>query len=255
MGWQSLRRNWHVAIVGLLVTVCLVGVAYKMFPAKYVTTSQIVLLPPRQASADNGIVNPYMGLAGLQSMADVISSAMMDDETAKVLKESGVTNYSVQYDTLVTAPILIVQATESSPTGASAAIAVLDKQVPLTVTRLQKEASIAPKSFIAAKVIARPSTPAKAYKTEIRAVGLAFVVGLVLTLLAISLINAWRIRRRMHGSSARHSDEHADAIPAFARPNSISQPDLAWEQNRAPRAHREPRIVTPPGYDPDGASR
>jgi len=215
--WQSLRRNWLVGVFGLLVTIGFVAAAISLVPADYVATSQIVLLPPlSQPNADyNGVVNPYMGLTGLQSMADVISSAMMDDETAKALQEAGVSQYSVEYDSLSAGPILIVQATEPSPEQSSAAIAVLDEQVPLTVARLQGQASISPRSFITAKVIAGPSTPARSGKTQLRAAALAFVVGLVLTLLAVSVIDGWRIRR-LQGSPGGDSHHRAEAASAFA---------------------------------------
>jgi capsular polysaccharide biosynthesis protein len=241
MRWQSLRRNWLVAILGLLATVSLAVMTTKLVPAKYVATSQMVLLPPlSQPNASyNGVVNPYMGLAGLQSMADVVSSAMMDDDTAKVLVAGGVTQYSVQYDSLSAGPILIVQATASSPAKAGAALAALDHQVPLTVARLQDEASISPKAFITAQVIARPGTPVKSDKTQLRAAGLAFIVGLVLTLLAVSTIDAWRIRRRRRGAPAGDVYDDVETAAASAGHSSMSQRDGPSEQTLAGREPEE----------------
>jgi hypothetical protein len=234
MGWQSLRRNWHVAIVGLLFTIGLVGAAYILVPAKYVSSSQIVLLPPPQANpGTDGILNPYMNLVGLQSMASVIANAMTDDQAAETLKAAGVSQYTVQYDSLSPAPILIVQATEPTPEEASAALALLDREVPLTVVRLQKEALIPHNSFVSAQIIARPSTPTKSEKTPIRAMALAFVVGIVLTLLSVSLIDGWRIRRRTEDSSPR-PHRVAGTAGSFARPNSIGEADLPLEQTEAP---------------------
>jgi len=185
-----------------------------------------------------------MGLAGLQSMADVVSRAMMDDETAQALKEAGVSQYSVQYDSLSAGPILIAQATGSSPEKASAALAVLDKQVPLTLARLQDGASISSSSFITVNVIARPGTPARSGKTQLRAAAVSLVVGLVLTLLAVSFIDAWRIRRRLQGSPARDSHDHVETASAFAEPNSMSQRGRPWEQTPAERALRESHGAT-----------
>ena len=241
MGWQSLRRNWHVAIFGFLATIGLVVATTKLIPAKYVATSQMVLLPPlSQPNAGyNGVVNPYLGLAGLQSMAQVVSSAMMDDQTTKALKKAGVGQYSVQYDPLSAGPILIVQATDSSPEKASAALAVLDKEVPLTVAGLQGQAHISSRSFVTAEVVARPSTPAKSGKTQLRATGLAFIVGLVLTLLAVSLIDAWRIRRRTQGSPTGDSYDHVGTAAAFAGHNPMNQRRRPWEQTSVVRALRE----------------
>ena len=216
-GWQTLRRNWVAGIIGLLFTAALGLSAVTLVPAKYVSTSQIALLPPlSQPNASyNGVVNPYLGLAGLQSMAAVVSSAMMDDETAQTLQKAGVSSYSVQYNSLSGGPILIAQVTEPTPQQASSAIAALDSQIPATVARLQDDAAIAPKSFITAKVIARPSTPAKSAKSELRVAGLAVAVGLVLTLLAVSVIEGWRVRRRLNESRTGESGNRPTAAPAF----------------------------------------
>lgn len=196
--WQSLRRNWHVAIIGLLLTAGLVAGGSVASPAKYVVTSQMVLLPPlTQPNASyNGVFNPYMALDGLQSMAQVVANAMMDDETGQELKQAGVARYSVVYNSLSAGPILVLQVTEPSPIQANDAMAALDQQVPVTVARLQQEASISSRSFILAKVIARPSAPAKSTKTQLRVEVLALIAGLVLTLLAVSVIDGWRARRR-----------------------------------------------------------
>jgi hypothetical protein len=209
---RSLRRNWPVGVFGLLATVGLVAAALRLIPANFVTTSQMVLLPPlSQPNANyNGVVNPYMGLAGLQSMADVVSSAMMDDDTAKALEGVGVTKYSVAHDSLSAAPILIVQVTEPTAAQANSAITALDRQIPLTVARLQGEAAISPKSFITTKLIASPSLPARSGKTQLRAAVLALVVGVVLTLLTASLFDAWRIRRRSR--PADNSYDHAATV-------------------------------------------
>jgi hypothetical protein len=205
--WKSLRRNWIAGVIGLLFTIVLVAAGIRLAPVKYVTNSQMVLLPPL-SQEDNGVKNPYMGLEGLQSMASVVANAMSDDTTAKSLRAAGVSQYSVEYDSLDASPVLIVQVTEPTAAQASAGIEVLDTQVPLTVARLQNQAAISPKSFITARVIARPSQPARSGKTQLRIAVLALVVGLVLTLLAMSVSESWRVRRR-HGSP--HVDQYDDA--------------------------------------------
>jgi len=268
MHWQSLRRNWYIAISGLLVTIGLVVATYSLIPAKYEANSQLVLLPPLdQGSANyNGVVNPFMGLAGLQSMADIISTAMMDDQTAKALKELGVSQYNVEYDGLSAGPILIVQATGSSPGQASAALSVLDRQVPLTLARLQDEASIAPRSFITSMIAARPSTPAKSYKTELRAIALAFVVGLVTTLLAVSVVDAWRIRRRTQSSSGQNS--YVGTSSAFMDANSefpLHDQEVAKHRRLSAQEDSGDMVLGNSlamterthgrGYDPGGSSR
>jgi hypothetical protein len=242
--WQTLRRNWLVGIIGVLVTFGLVVAAAGLVSAKYVATSQMVLLPPLAPNAGyNGVVNPYLGLEGLESMADVVSSAMMDDQTAKTLQNAGVSSYSVQWDSLSAGPVLLVQVIEPTAEQASNAITVLDEQVPLTVARLQGDASISPNSFITAAVIARPSTPTRSGKTQLRAALLALVVGLILTLLAISLMDARRIRRKRRALGGdRHDGQQA--VPAFAVATERARAPVAAETARTPVAAETARTET-----------
>lgn len=223
-GIQSLRRNWHIGILGLLFTIGLVGVTAILAPAKYVATTQMVLLPPLSQNDNslNGIVNPYLGIDGLDSMANVVSLAMTDNETTQAMRKAGVSQYTVAYESLSAGPVLMVQAQGSTPEEASNALAVIDAQVPLTVARLQREASITPSSFVNVEVIARPSAPARSGKTQLRAMGLALVVGLVLTFLAVSLVDGWRIRR-MNAHSVDHTVRASDGTTEASRTALISQ--------------------------------
>ncbi len=241
-GLQSLRRNWHIGIFGIFVTIGLLVAAARLVPAKYVATTQMVLVPPlsQRSTSYSGVVNPYMNLAGLQSMADVVSRAMMDDETAQALKKAGVSQYKVSYDALSAGPILIAEADASSPKKASDALAVLTRQVPLAVARLQGAAAISPRSFIHVAVIAGPSTPVKSSKTQLRAIAVSLVGGLVLTLLAVSFIDAWRIRRRLQGFATGDSDYPVETSSTYVEPRgSMTQQGPPGEQTPTEAAHLE----------------
>lgn len=211
-GLQTLRRNWHIVILGLVVTIVLAAAAFVLIPAKYVATTQVVLLPPRsQADAGyNNVVNPYLDIGALISMADVVSSAMSDDETVQALKNAGVSQYTVEYNTASAAPVLIVTAEGSSSAAASKDVTLVTNQVSPAVARLQNEASISPDSQITAQVIAGSSIPVKSDKTQIRAVGVALVCGLVLTLLGVAVIDSWRTRRRLQGPQAEQAFREPD---------------------------------------------
>ena len=237
-GLQSLRRNWFVATLGLLVTVALVVAAAILTPAKYVVTAQLVLLGPisQPAKNHNGVVNPnsvvnpflgidpYLGIDALDSMANVVSLAMTDNETAQALLNAGVSQYTVTYNSANPGPILVVQAEGSSPAEASAAIAAVTAQVPVALARVQKEANISPSAFITSDVIAHPGTPTKSGKTQLRAIGLALVAGFVMTLLAVSFIDGWRTRRRLRGPAAEPALRGYERSPEAADLNGIAAP-------------------------------
>lgn len=204
--WQIARRRWYVVFVGLLVTVVLVVLAVSLVPARYVATTQLVMLPPHsagQGARSAGAItsweqeNPYLGMAGLEGMADLVSRAMMDEVTAQALAKAGVTGtYTVQRDTMAAAPILVVSVEDVVLSGASAQLKVVTEQVPLAASRLQSDSLVPNAARITLAEVARPGTPAWSGKGQIRAAGVAGVAGLVLTLLAASLMDAWSVRRR-----------------------------------------------------------
>ena len=83
---RLIRRNWYVAVIGVLLTAGLAAGAVAAVPATYVSQAQMVLLPPPRtistanATGDpNAAVNPFTQLGGLQSMAEVVARSMMDE--------------------------------------------------------------------------------------------------------------------------------------------------------------------------------
>jgi hypothetical protein len=96
--------------------------------------------------------------------------------------------------------------------------------VPLTLARLQEDAHVSPSAFITVDVIARPSAPVKSAKTQLRAIGLALVAGLVLTVLAIAFIDGWRIRRRRKVYPAEQALQEPDREREDANLNGLSAP-------------------------------
>lgn len=238
-GLRVWRRNWSVAIVGLLLTSGLVVAAVGLVPASYVATSQMVLLPPaaQRNGGENVAANPYLNLAGLHGMADIVARSMMDDETARNLRQAGVTKYTVLYDTLSAGPVLRVTAEESGPAKASAALETLTKQVPLTTARLQRATAADPRFYVTTAVVARSGPPQRSGKSQLRAVGLALVGGLVLTQLAVALIDAWRRRRALAPPSG----------PA-GRAEPASEP-LPGAEDLTPEGQAEPGSGTEPAGD------
>lgn len=251
---RSLRRNWYVAVFGVLLTAGLVAGMISAVPASYVSQAQMLLLPPPTRLAatgagtndPNALVNPYTQLGGLQSMADVIARSMMDDATVRTLRAAGVGTYTVRFDTLSAAPILLVEAEGATPKQATHAVTVLLTQVTATTARLQSQTSIAPESFIRLSVIAQPGDPQRSGKTQLRAVGAAVVVGLVLTLLMVALTDSWRVRRRTRRESV-------GAGPAAAAAEEAGTDAAAAEEavtaDEAPRTTEEPLANTGAGFE------
>jgi capsular polysaccharide biosynthesis protein len=245
--WRSLRRRWYVTIAGLAVTAGLVTTASFLVPASYVASTQVVLLPPHsQRGSDAGSdgsaagTNPYMSLAGLDGMADLVSRAMMDETSMRQLHSLGVSDaYTAEHDTLSPAPIIVLTAQEASAAQASGSLDILTNQVPQTVTRLQADSSIPPDARVSVAVVARPSAPVRSGKSQLRAVAVALVVGLVLTVLAAAFVEALWQRRRAAVPGAEENDGMAGASSR----GHADGGDLA-------RVPEWSLPVPPPGYDP-----
>jgi hypothetical protein len=112
------------------------------------------------------------------------------------------------------APIIVLTAQEASPGQASRSLDVLTNQVPQTVTRLQADSSIPADARVSVAVVARPSAPARSGKSQLRAMAVALVAGLVLTVLAASFVEALAQRRRAAVRGAGDLDEVAGVTGA-----------------------------------------
>jgi capsular polysaccharide biosynthesis protein len=243
---RSLRRRWYITIGGLALTAGLVTTASFLVPASYVATTQVVLLPPHsQGRSDAGsdgspaASNPYMSLAGLDGMADLVSRAMMDETSMRQLRSLGVSaEYTAEHDTLSPAPIIVLTAQETSAAQASRSLDVLTNQVPQTVTRLQADSSIPPDARVSVAVVARPSAPVRSGKSQLRAMAVGLVAGLVLTVLAASFVEALRQRRRAAGQGAAE----VDAMAGGSTGGYSDGDDLAPVPERS-------LPVRPPAYD------
>jgi hypothetical protein len=245
---QRARRRWYVALIGLLVTVGLVVVVTGLVPATYSATTQLVLLPPHSqegsagAGSDSGRPdNPYLGLAELASMTDVVSRAMMDETSAKTLVKVGVTGtYGVQRDTMSAAPILLVTVEDTVPSRASEGLQAVAKEVLRTLSRLQADSSIAQESRITVTEVARPSSPVKSGKGQIRALGVTLVGGLIMTVLATSFVDALILRRR-----------RADAAVGAGAVASAGGPDVDPAELGVSQGEPREEISAVEGTDPE----
>lgn len=238
---QAFRRNWQVAAAGVVLSAGSVGAAMSLVPPTYTASSQMVLLPPhvRQKVNDNDVVNPYMSLGGMVSMADLVSRAITDDKANRELQKAGVSQYTVQWDPTAAGPILLVQATGSSPAEARQSLAVLSRQIPVTLVQLQTATSTDPAYFITATVVSGPNEPRRSTKTQLRAVGVAGVAGLTVTVLAVSTVDSWRRRRRggppPTGSRPAPADPPLPGAAPRTPPAGLARTAPAPERNHSPQ--------------------
>src|SRR5665647_3312257 len=233
----SLRRRWWAVSLGLLATLGLGYMALTLVPIEYVARSSMLLLPPESTLETTS--NPYLGLGGLQPAADVLSRALNDGAVHEALApRDGTATFTVDRDTTSSGPLVLVEVTDVSSTGAAATLDAVVAEMHLTLKKLQEEVGVPEIELIDVVDVARDMTPEPDNKTQIRAILVAVALGLGGTLFGTDLLDGWLVRRRqgrMEGQAAEasSSDHTVDAgagddvagpasLPTTRRPDNLA---------------------------------
>jgi hypothetical protein len=195
-------RRWYIALVGVLVTAGLCVTAAVMVPASYSATADVLLVPPLVPITSAGQTpisdpNPYISLNGLQPLADVMARSMLSGTALVNLKKNGLTgSYTVTEDLVTNSPILIVTATGTTAIDALNNLHLVLATAPTELTQLQNAQNVADASRVSSQIVANPTKASLLRKTQIRALVVAGVIGLVLAALAVQLGDLLLLRRR-----------------------------------------------------------
>jgi hypothetical protein len=194
---QRLVRRWPVGIVGIAATAFLCFAATALVPAKYTAKANILLAPPPASATavKNGQPNPYQALGGMQPLADVLSRAMVSGGELVLLRHAGlIGSYAVQRDLTTDSPIVVITTTGRTPADALNDLSLVTNAVQPQLSNLQS--SVAPQYRVSARPITRDTAAKISRKSQTRALLVAVVAGIVGTVVAISAIDAFLLRRR-----------------------------------------------------------
>jgi hypothetical protein len=203
---QRFRRQWPVAVAGLIATVVLCAAAlHKVGPSYTAKASLVVTPPPAAATATTtGNPNPYLQLNGLQGLADVFSLAMTSSASrAALVKEGFVGSYTVARDTTSDGPIVAITTKAKTPEGALADLRMVLNMAGPQLTRVQAAQVPDNKDLATTSVVSSDTQAGASRKSQIRALAVALVVGLLGTALAVSVVDTFRQRRRAKKGSGR----------------------------------------------------
>jgi len=218
---RSLGRRWYIVVVGLLATVGLSYTATTAVPAEYVATSSMLLLPPANTVGAGG--NPYLALGGLQAAADVLSRALTDQAISeRIAPISGTATYIVQSDHTTSGPIMYIEVTDHSADGAVSTLGKIIDEAPGILKQLQTDVGAPTASFMSVETITRDTIPTPDTKSQMRAVILVAVVGLVGTIFGTSLINSLLVRRAA-SRQARRADRRTATRGASAERAALAR--------------------------------
>ncbi len=251
---RTLIRRWYLTVLGLAVTVGLVAAAVIAVPVSYEAKAYVVVIPPANSTSNSD--NPLLGLTGLTSAADVLARAMSDPSKVNKLKQQGVTGkYTVVRDLTTDGPVLVVTANLDDSSGVLRELKLILADMPSTLSTVQQSASVSKRDQIGLLTLSIADKPTSDRKSQLRAVIVAVVVGLLLTMLIVSVgdrLIRRRSRRRVMDAAAAPSaaDTPAQQAPATGKPLApVAASDAS--ANGAPT--REAR--TAPAGSPAGGDR
>lgn len=218
-------RRWYVVVAGLLVTAGLCVFAVRLVPPTYTTAVSVLLLPP--TSTLNAEGNPYRALAGLQLAADVLARSVSDTETVnEIAPPTGTATYEVVRDVTTSGPILLVTTQDSTDSGALDTLHAVLQVMPERLATLQTSAGAPPESLLTMSVIANTDVAEVDRKSQIRAVIVAAVLGLALTMLLAAAIDG-ALRKHSRSGGGNQSETAAfgggdNFLPATTRGQSTT---------------------------------
>ncbi|GGU07026.1 hypothetical protein [Nocardioides albus] len=207
-------RRWVLLVACLIVSaVALVGATF-VIPADYELKSSVVLIPPKDPEQPNQ--NRYLGMGSLKQTADVLVNALMSEESAEdVRAKAPGAEYLVEPDWATSAPSIVITAMAATPADTEAMLAAVMDLLPRTLTALQKDVGISPKTRITHLVVATGLDPKPIQSTRIRTLAMIAVALLVLTAMLVSSVDGLLRRRSMREEKA---DEGSGGQPPRLEP-------------------------------------
>ena len=215
-----IRRNWPVALVGLLTSLC-AGVWIAHSPGVYYEQVNVIFIMPATPDSGNALQN---GSDNLIRTAGVVARLVSNDwagpepvsDSATLLGQGVRRGYSVrlpnaggQWAYNFDKPQLNVEVVGTSPAEVRSTMTQVLARVDATLIGLQSSQGVQP----ALRIQTRLSPPASSveYVTGSRARAFAAIVALELSLTVAALfaLERWRARRRF-----RDAVRAADLVPA-----------------------------------------
>lgn len=261
----GLRRRWWLVALGLLATVALSVGAAVLVPSQQEIHATILVLPPQPATpvgaqpASTATVptaapavgqvdeptNPYLALAGLEPAADVLARAMTGGAVQQDLTPAGSTaQFDVARDDSMAGPALLVTATDRTATKATTLLDAVITRMPEVFADLQKEAGVLPSATLSLQEVSRETKPIVDTKSQVRAVLVAAVGGLVLTVLVTYLVDGLVLRRNALKEARQQEDAGSDdAGPTTGAKRTHPRPKSQNRRGAPERKASQPRVI------------
>jgi hypothetical protein len=189
---RLLTRHWRVTVPAALLTVLLVGAAFRSSSPTYEATGSIVLLPPPEAPdvqpssepvppATVG-QNPFARYGDLSVVADILARVLDSDSRQADFESQGVTGYEVVVNRFQRGPVVDVTGQGPNPDAAIRSTEIVLQEVNAVLSDLQEAEGADPNYFIHGASVELPSTATPMYGSTVRTAIAALAVGALGTL-------------------------------------------------------------------------
>ncbi|MCW2540865.1 MAG: hypothetical protein JWN95_2590 [Frankiales bacterium] len=237
--WRIMLRRWYVTLFGLVFTAALTVGAGILSPPTYEADASVLLIPPKTAQS----VNPFMGLGGLQEVADVVSRAASDAKTTDALLAAGGTaQYAVGRDTSSTGPIILITATADSAQQALLSVKFLVDRLGPSLEALQSAKDVPLESFITQYDLSSDQTAKVQRKAQLRSCITAAALGILFTVLLVAF--AEKILRRRGAGNESTGGDPSTADPHESRYSTTTYPGSGGGSRSRVASRRNRRATT-----------
>jgi hypothetical protein len=220
--FRTLRRQWILTLLLLLLTLFAVYEANIKFSGPYQAESVIVLLPSQKAAEPNGR-NPYLSFdSSINVAGDIVLRQVMDPHTVAALAAKGASSsYEILDDPNTAAPMLDVTATGGNKAQVESTLQVVTRTFQARLDTLQQ--SLKPINRVTSMVIFKDPVAKLELSKKARVLVVFLVIGLVLTCAIPLMVDAELTRRRSRRGSERPAQGTRGGIKGW-RPAERSAP-------------------------------
>ena len=216
---RAIRRNWPVALIGLLTSLC-AGVWIAQRPGVYYEQTNVIFIMPATPDSGNALQN---GSDNLIRTAGVVARLVTNDwsgpepvsDSATLLGEGVRRGYSVrlpnaggQWAYNFDKPQLDVEVVGTSPADVHATMTQVLARVNATLAGLQNSQGVRPSLQIETRLSPPAASASVQYVTgsRARAFAVTVVLELGLTLAAVFAMERWRLRRWRSRAAVRAAE-------------------------------------------------
>jgi capsular polysaccharide biosynthesis protein len=224
---DAVRHKWATLAVAAFTVLLLLYVLVIRSPSYQADGSYALVSPPTAPTASQiaqdpalknvDSYNPYTNYGDLTVVASLVTQAMSSQSTAQQLKAQGISDFTVDQSSDDTAPIIEISATGDTAATAEGAANTVATYVQRTLANLQTQQHVNTRYQITTQQLNAPNYAQRKLSSTVRDAVAAFVFGLILWFVVLSIIRGLELRGKASRSALprepSESDDAAGQMP------------------------------------------